>query len=321
MASGTEAEPSSNKRSDSFASVLVPLQSANDSGMVIDISPDPKEYIPGAISIPYTKFLVPGGALKPVSEMAAILGEAGISENDSVLIYGECQPCGGGPSAATYVYWIMKYMGHENVKLLDGGIDDWVTARLPTATESASLPPLRYTPAIKADLLATYEFVHSGTPQIIDARTATEYEAGSIPKSVNIPYDRVLDGKRIKDKEALEELFSSLDKNRPVIVYTNTGVKASMIWLALIVQDYDARIYSWQDWQANLPHLNISLQKAYAKPNLAEIGDVVQITAVFEEKNMSLRETGNQSESNTILTIKGCATCGFGSPQGYADLS
>jgi thiosulfate/3-mercaptopyruvate sulfurtransferase len=194
----------------------------------------------------------------------------------------------------------------------------------PTVTQPAALPSQSYTPAIKADLLATYEFMHSSTPQIIDARTATEYEAGSIPGSVNIPYDSVLDGKRIKDKGALEKLFSSLKKDRPVVVYTNTGVKASMVWLALTLLNYDARIYSWQDWQANLPHLNITLQKAYAKPNPAKIGDVVQITAVFEEKNISsasVTENGNQSGNETILTIKGCATCGFGSPQGYADLS
>ncbi|MBN1235518.1 MAG: sulfurtransferase [Methanotrichaceae archaeon] len=320
-ASQTEAESS---RSDSFASVLVPLESVNNSGIILDISPSSAEYIPGAIIIPYTEFFGPGAALKPAMEMAAILGEAGISQNDAVLIYGECQPCGGGPSAATYVYWIMKYLGHENLKLLDGGIDDWVAAQQPTVSEPMSLPSQSYTPAIKADLLATYEFVHSGTPQIIDARTAREYEAGSIPGSINIPYDRVLDGKKIKHKGDLEELFSSLDKKRPVVVYTNTGVKASMIWLALTLLDYDARIYSWQDWQANLPHLNIALQKAYAQPNPAKIGDVVQITAIFEEKSASsatAAENSTQSESEAILTIKGCATCGFGSPQGYADLS
>jgi thiosulfate/3-mercaptopyruvate sulfurtransferase len=129
---------------------------------------------------------------------------------------------------------------------------------------------------------------------------------------------------RIKDKEELVDLFSALDENRPVVVYTNTGVKASMIWLALILLDYDARIYSWQDWQANLPQLNISLLKAYAEPNPTNIGDVVQVTALFAEKNISsesLPKNANLSKSETVLTIKGCATCGFGSPQGYADLS
>jgi thiosulfate/3-mercaptopyruvate sulfurtransferase len=318
------ASSSTNTRSGGFASVLAPLESANNSGIILDISPSSTEYIPGAISIPYTEFLGPGGVLKPVSEMAAVLGEAGVSQDDPVLIYGECQPCGGGPSAATYVYWIMLYLGHDNVKLLDGGIDDWVAARRPTVTQPAVLPSQRYTPSIKADLLATYEFVYSGTPQIIDARTATEYDTGSIPGSINLPYDRVLDDKRIKDKEELVDLFSALDENRPVVVYTNTGVKASMIWLALILLDYDARIYSWQDWQANLPQLNISLLKAYAEPNPTNIGDVVQVTALFAEKNISsesLPKNANLSKSETVLTIKGCATCGFGSPQGYADLS
>ena len=214
--SGAEAssiKPSTIKptpeRSQKFASVLVPLERANNSGTVLDISPNSTEYIPGAINIPYTKFLDSSGALLPVSEMARTLGEAGISENDSVLIYGECQPCGGGPSAATYVYWIMKYLGHENVKLLDGGIDDWVAAKLPTVTEPAVLPQKSYTPSIDANLLATYEYVHSNTPLIIDARTPAEFNAGSIPNAVNIPYDSVLDGKRIKDEAALQELFSS----------------------------------------------------------------------------------------------------------------
>jgi len=72
---------------------------------------------------------------------------------------------------------------------------------------------------------------------------------------------------RIKDKEELNDLFSSLDKNRSVVVYTNTGVKASMIWLALTLLDYDARIYSGRIGRPICPHLT-SLQKAYARPIL-----------------------------------------------------
>jgi thiosulfate/3-mercaptopyruvate sulfurtransferase len=320
VASNSKPEP---ERSQKLASVLVPLESANNSGIILDISPKSAEYIPGAINIPYTKFLDPDGVLLPVSEMARILGEAGVSQSDYVLIYGECQPCGGGPSAAAYVYWVMKYLGHENVKLLDGGIDDWVAAGQPTVTEPAVLSPKSYDPTIKADLLATYEYVHSNVPLIVDARTPAEFGAGSIPNAVNIPYEGVLDGKRIKDEEALQKLFSSLQKDKPIVVYTNTGVKASMTWLALMLLGYDARIYSWQDWQANKPQLNIELQEARAEPNPAQIGDVVQMTVVFKEMNQSTNGTTEQSKvsNETVLTIKGCATCGFGSPQGYADLS
>ena len=232
--------------------LLTPLQGVQDYKIILDISPEPAEYIPEDISIPYTDFLS-NGSLKNAPEMAEILGGAGISQDDSVLIYGECQPCGGGPSAATYVYWIMKYLGHENVSLLDGGMDDWVKAGEPTAAAAQHLLPVNYTPRMEEDLLASYSSVKSGEAQIIDARGAAEFEAGSIPSSINIPYDLVLEGKRIKDDASLGRLFSSLDKGRPVVVYTNTGVKASMIWLALTLLDYDASIYSWRDWQANSP--------------------------------------------------------------------
>lgn len=238
----------------SFASVLTPLGSVNNSGIILDISPNATEYIPGAINIPYNKFLERNGVLKPVSEMAGILGEAGIAADDELLIYGECQPCGGGPSAATYVYWIMKYLGHEKVRLLDGGIEDWIAAKQPTVTKPVNLTRKNYIPTtINTGLLATYEYVDSKGPQIIDARSAKNFEAGSIPGSINIPYDAVLNGKRIKDEATLQKTFSLLEKDRPVVVYTNTGVKASMTWLVLTLLGYDARIYSFYDWKDNLP--------------------------------------------------------------------
>lgn len=323
--SSLDMSPSSQEtRSDLFSSILVPLDRVGDYKIILDISPNPAECIPGAVSIPYTDFLLSGGALKTVSEMAGVLGKAGISEADSVLIYGECQPCGGGPSAATYVYWIMKYLGHKDVTLLDGGIDDWVASGEPTTSIPSDLPAQNYTPVLDANLFASFDYVNSGIAQIIDARTATEFEAGSIPGSINIPYDRVLDGKKIKDKVALEELFSSLNPDKPVVVYTNTGVKASMVWLALTLLNYDARIYSWKDWQANLPHLNIDIKEARSDPNPANIGDPITITVIFKEKSSSsddLQKGENKSRNDSVLTIKGCATCGFGSAQGFADLN
>jgi thiosulfate/3-mercaptopyruvate sulfurtransferase len=312
------------KRSSSTADMLAPFDSIKDSDIILDISPNATEYIPGAINIPYTRFVEAGGILKSVSQLAAILGEAGISQNDAVKIAGECQPCGGGPSAAGFGYAVLKYLGHKDVKMLDGSIDDWVAEGRPTMAKPVVLPPKDYIASIDSDLMATYEFVQSGKSQIIDARTSQEFDAGAIPGAINIPYNRVLDGKRIKDESDLKELFSSIAMDKPVLVYTNTGVKASMVWFALGLLGFDARIYTWQNWVANSPRLDIALQEAYAKPNPALIGDVVQITALFEEINnsSSLRpKAAKQNASETVLTIKGCATCGFGSPQGYADLS
>jgi len=324
-----EAEMPKSQRSDAFAQVLVPLSAVGSQDVILDISPAATEYIEGAVAINYEDFLDQNKRLKPVPEVAEMLGNAGISENDSVLIYGECQPCGGGPSAATYVYWALKYLGHQKVSVLDGGIDDWVAARLPTQAEPATLPPKTYTPTIRPEILATYEYVVSGQAQIVDARTLQEFGIGSIPGAVNIPYETVLDEKRIKDQAELEGAFAALTKSRPVIVYTNTGIKASMVWFGLTLLGYDARLFTWQDWLDNQPELGIVLSDVSANPNPAEIGDVVQITAVFAEKSAEHpvepaeppAPVPENKSNDTILTIKGCATCGFGSPQGFADIS
>lgn len=306
-------------RSISFALALAPLTEVRNADVVLDISPNSTEFIAGAININYESFFGEDKRLKSVTEIARILGDAGITQNDSVLIYGECQPCGGGPSAATYVYWIMKYLGHDMVKVLDGGIDDWVSAKLPTQDKPSVLPKAAYIPTIKPDLLSTYDYVKSGNAQIIDGRTVDEFEAGSITGSINIPYEKVLDGKRLKDEADLKSLFSSLNKDRPVAVYTNTGVKGSMIWFALYLLGYDARLYSWQDWTDH-QSFDLSLENVSASPNPAKMGDIIKITAIFKPASDST--TGNQisgqpstpssntAGNETILTIKGCATCG-----------
>jgi len=295
---------SNSSRELAFSTILISLEEINiqdSSSIIIDISPRPTEYIPGAISIPYDWFIDSAGRLEPVSEMAGILGAAGVSENDSVIIYGECQPCGGGPSAATYVFWILKYLGQEDVRLLDGGIDDWVAASNPTSSEPAHLAPKNYTPTVDISLLATYEFVKSSLPQIIDARTGEEFEAGSIPGAINIPYTRVLDGKRIREQSELKELFSDLQKDRPVVVYTNTGVKASMIWLPLYLLGYDARIYSWQDWTADHSQLDFDLVEAKADPNPALSGDPVNLTIIIKEMVGSAADSEGESNSDSSI--------------------
>jgi thiosulfate/3-mercaptopyruvate sulfurtransferase len=316
-------------RSANFAKVLVSPTSVGQYNIILDISPAATEYIPGSINIPYTEFVNEDKSLRSASEIAQILGDAGISENDCVVITGECQPCGGGSGAADFTYFAMKYLGHECVALLDGGIDAWVAAKEQTVTTPATLSPKSYQPAIKPELLATYEYVKSGQAQIVDARSKDEFNAGSLPAAISIPYESLQDGKRLKDESAINDLFATLDRNRPVVVFSETGVKASLNWLALTLTGHDARLYTYQNWLANQPRLNITLQEGSVKadPNPAKTGDVVKITAIFEEETQTAAKgdggskSGVNASNETVLTIKGCATCGFGSPQGFADLS
>ena len=239
---------SSADEKDGLDQILIPFSEVKNYDVVLDVSPNATQYISGAINLNYVEFFDQDKRLKSESELAKILGDAGISRNESVVVYGECQPCGGGPSAATYTYWIVKYLGQEKIGLLNGGIDDWAVAKLPTVKKPVVRSKSSYMPKLRPEMLDTYDFVESSRAQIIDARTPQDRSVGSIPGSINIPYDAVLEKNRLKDRSALALLFSSLDKDRPVVVYTATGVKASMVCFALEFLGYDASLYTWNDW-------------------------------------------------------------------------
>ncbi len=238
--------------------ILVPLSDIKNYDVILDVSPNATQYIPGAINLNYVEFFDQDKRLKPDSELARILGDAGISRNDSVVVYGECLPCGGGPSAATYTYWVMKYLGQEKIGLLNGEIGDWAAAKLPTENMSAIRPKSDYKPIRRPELLATYDSVKNNQSQIVDTRTPQDRSVGSIPGSINIPYDTVLEKDKLKDRNALSLLFSGLSKDRPVVVYSATGVKASMVCFALELLGYKASLYTWNDWLTHKKSENIS---------------------------------------------------------------
>ena len=294
------------------------------SDTVLDISPNATDYMDGALSINYEDFFDRGGGLKPISEVAGRLGDAGITSNDSLILAGECMPCGGGPAPAFFTYWLLKYLGHEDVRILTGTADDWRAAGFNLSHKPSIRDRAEYVPRIKADLLASYEFVAAGAAQIVDARLPRDYEIGSIPGAVNIPYEYALENYSLRNREQLQEIFSGLGKDRAVVVYTNVGIEAAITWLALERLGYDARLYSWRSWLEMQPQFGFELAEIKAEPNPVRAGQPVYITALFQPA--SANSTRNSQEGNSKggedrLEVKGCATCGFGSPQGFANLN
>ena len=230
--------------------MMIEIGEISDSDILLDVSESAAEHISGSLAIPYQEFMQ-GDSLKSVPEVAEILGNAGISQEDSLVIYGECLPCGGGPSASAYVYWMMKSLGHKNVRILNGYVQDWKEKDLPVSSDATVRPAAKYTPAFTDQLIASYDYVKSGQPQVVDARTIQEYGSGSIPDAISLPYESVLDGDKIRNVNELEKRFSILNKEQPVVAFTNTGFKGSVVWLALKIMGYDAKLYSYQDWMAN----------------------------------------------------------------------
>jgi len=267
MSSGSEEEPleSEAKASDQksreadagaqqspsrWHEIMIKIDDISNADVLLDVSESSKEHISGSLAIPYQEFME-GDSLKSVPEIAEILGNAGISQDDSLVIYGQCLPCGGGPSASAYVYWMMKSLGHENVRILNGYVQDWKDKGLPVSSSANVRPAAEYTPQFTDRLIASYDYVKSGQPQVVDARTVQEYGSGSIPGAISIPYESILDGDRIRNVNDLEKRFTILNKEQPVVAFTNTGFKGSVVWLALEIMGYDARLYSYQDWMAN----------------------------------------------------------------------
>jgi thiosulfate/3-mercaptopyruvate sulfurtransferase len=247
------------ERSPAFLMMLTPISVASSSDVLLDISENSTKHIKGSVVIPYTSFIRGAGLLKSVPEISKILGDAGISSIDKLVVYGECMPCGGGPAPATYIYWMLKLLGHENVTVLDGNVEDWAAAGLSTTNKSAVRPIANYTWKFTPEFIASYEYVKSGKAQIVDARPFQEFNASSIPGAINIPYDNVLDNHSIRSEAALKDVFAGLNRNRPVVVFTDTGIKASVVWFALELMGYEAKIYSWQDWLNNqIPAGNVS---------------------------------------------------------------
>jgi len=306
-------------RTGAFAEALASPMAVLPEDVVLDISPSAARYIEGAVNINHESFFEKGGRLRTVSEMAKLLGEAGISRNDSLVISGECLPCGGGPSPAIFTYWLLKYLGHEKVRVLDGGIEDWTAAGLNTSNESAIRPKTDYIPDLKPELFATYDYVLNGGAQIVDARATRDYGIGSVPGALNIPFESVVEDERIKPQEDLQRIFAVLDRERPVVVYTNVGVEASLVWFALTISGYDARLYTWRDWLEKQPKFGYELAEIEANPNPVRSGRATSITASFRERQPAAENLSSDDEVR--LTVKGCVTCGFGSPQSFANIN
>jgi thiosulfate/3-mercaptopyruvate sulfurtransferase len=240
------------QRSDAFPNgeSLVSMKSVSSSHLVLDISNADSytaSHIKNAVLLPWQSFLDGNGALKTEEEMATVLGEAGVFQNDSVVLYGSPESLG----EVQLVFWALSYLGVADVKVLDGSLEDWKAAGLPVESSEKKRPAVEYKPAVKSELLADYEYVKSGQAQILDVRPFVEFGKGRIPGSVALDPSNLIKGDRIKDAETLKAIFERLDKDKPVVVYSDDYKRSALVWYALKLMGYNASIYTWVDWEAH----------------------------------------------------------------------
>ena len=227
--------------------ILKPLKSVSSSDVVIDVSNSGSyaaSHIKDAIHIPSQNFLNSEGGLKAAEELASVLGDAGVSRTDSVVLYGSQESSG----EAEFAFLVLRYLGQNDVKLLDGSLADWKAAGLPEDVQEKNKTAVVYSPQVKPDVLAEYEYVKSGQAQIIDVRPFVDFGKGRIPGSIALDPANVVKGDKIKDTGDLTAVFSRLDKEKPIVVYSDDYSRSALVAYALQLMGYQASIYSWEDW-------------------------------------------------------------------------
>ena len=231
---------------------------------------DYKVHITGAVSVPHTSLCNDTpvrGLIKPSAEMAKILGAAGISPDKTIVVYDE-----GSGKYAGRMYWMLKYLGAENVKMLNGNLTAWKAGRKPVTGAATKLAAATFTAKPQAALLAKMDEVKGAAGNssvvLLDARTADEYAGkaetelrkGHIPGAININYETVLDSKgMLKTNADLKTLFESkgVTPDKTVIAYCETSVRAGIVYLALKglgyskVKVYDGAYIEWQAASSN----------------------------------------------------------------------
>lgn len=310
---------------------LMPAKDVKASDLIVDVGTEYDDlHIKGAIPLYWEELLDDNNEPRHPSEIGEILGDAGISSEDSVVLYGICDTC-DGISVSPFVFWAMRYAGHDNVKVLNGGIDAWVALDLPVESTPNSLPNTTYTPSPRPELLASYDQVISGNVQLVDARSLHEYGSNKIGNAIRInPLDVVLRNGQFEDAEDLVDLFARLDEDIPVTVYSNAGARASTVWYALQLIGRESSIYSWNDWADH--QYNVLLTDIYADPNPSGPGsikiyatfDVVEgessmdaeyvAESIAEDYKTEFQKTEemvfeNDPEKDVIVEVKGCAAC------------
>jgi thiosulfate/3-mercaptopyruvate sulfurtransferase len=224
-----------------------------------------KGHIPGAHFIDLDRELSapPGRGRHPLPD-AASFGEAmrrhGVDGSRSVVVYDAAT----GTSAAR-CWWLLRYFGHPNVALLDGGYAAWVAAGLPVEEgEDRDPSPGTFDPTAGGmpllDAAGAAAIARSGV--LVDARARERFlgetepvdpVAGHIPGARNLPSQQTEspDGTFLSPHELRERYAAvGVEEGTPVAVYCGSGVVATEGVFALGLAGIDAALYagSWSEW-------------------------------------------------------------------------
>ena len=223
-------------------------------------------HLTGSIYIKHkdlTKPAGPEGVLKSPAELAKIFGSKGVSDKNLIVIYDD-----GKNKNSTRMYWILKYLGASNVKLLHKNMSTWRKARVPITKTPTKVKAATFTAHVNKAIYADFAYVKAHLKDakivMIDARSASEFNGtstkeksnGHIPGAKNIEWKQVeKENGALKTEAELKKLFDSqgVTKDKTIVLYCGTSVRAAIIYVALRDLGYkNVKIYdgAYNEWVA-----------------------------------------------------------------------
>jgi thiosulfate/3-mercaptopyruvate sulfurtransferase len=241
--------------------------------------------MPGVTPLPKDDFLrshIPGAAFFDVdavsdhdnplphmfpsaAQFGRDVGALGIGNGDTVVIYDA-----GGWVAGPRAWWMFLSYGHDDVRVLDGGLKKWVAEGRPTQSGAASPKPASFKANFDTKRVRTMREmvanIASKAEQVIDARASDRFEgrvaeprpglrAGHIPGSRNLPYSGLFDAASgtMRPLDELRAAFSAsgVKLDAPIVTSCGSGVSAAVLTLALYRLGVRATaLYdgSWSEW-------------------------------------------------------------------------
>ncbi len=203
--------------------------------------------------------------LAPATKFASRMRKLGLGDGNMIVVYDSA-----GIYSSPRAWWMLRTMGHTEVRVLDGGLPKWRSEGRPVEDMAAPSYPRHFTPrqnhALVRDFSQMLAFQKNGV-QIVDARGPGRFSGreeeprpgvrrGRIPGSVNVHYAELTraDG-TLKDPDALRAIFASrgIDLKKPVVTTCGSGITAAIEMLALeMAGAVDVSLYdgSWAEWGA-----------------------------------------------------------------------
>jgi thiosulfate/3-mercaptopyruvate sulfurtransferase len=216
------------------------------------------EHVRGAVALDVERdFFVHGNgkpSLAAPEQLAETFAQRGIARDTHIVIYDEWTG-----QAAAIAFWVLRYLGHRNIHILNGGWLAWRNADGTVTRDIPQIAPAQFRIDLDESTRATAEWIEANAARddvlLLDARSPGEFQMGHISGAVNLPFEFSLELKtqRFKNAENLraELEATGITPDKEIAVYCHTGARSSHMYTTLRLMGYPrVRNYngSMADW-------------------------------------------------------------------------